>query len=83
MDKLTAADNMAPLEPEDLIRLGTAAELSGVGGNEILTRAHQAFLSRGDSAGAAVRLLDGAAPTQPGRAQPRRRMDGARPTARV
>ncbi len=52
-DELNAAANTAPLEAEDLVRLGTAAELTGVGGGEILVRAYQAFLSRGDMAMAA------------------------------
>lgn len=52
-DELTAAANVAPLEPEDLIRLGQAAELTGIDGGEILAQAHQLFLSRGDPASAA------------------------------
>src|SRR5206468_5417164 len=51
--ELTAAADMAQLEPEDLIRLGQAAELTGIDGGEILAQAHQLFLSRGESANAA------------------------------
>jgi ATP/maltotriose-dependent transcriptional regulator MalT len=46
------AEAEAPLEPEDLVRLGTAAELTGRGGGEVLARAHQAYLARADVAGA-------------------------------
>ena len=42
----------AELEPDDLVRLATAAELTGRGG-EGFARAHQAYLVRGDLAGAA------------------------------
>src|SRR6266511_2678777 len=52
---LSAADRETPLEAEDLERLAYAAYLTGkdVDSEDVLTRAHQAFLSRGDSEGAA------------------------------
>src|SRR5689334_8371733 len=52
-EAFTEAEAEAPLEPEDLVRLGTAAELTGRGGNDVLSRAHQAYLARGDLPGAA------------------------------
>jgi DNA-binding NarL/FixJ family response regulator len=47
--QLSAADRTAPLEPEDLERLATAAYLIGRDGDsaDIWARAHQVFLSRG------------------------------------
>jgi DNA-binding CsgD family transcriptional regulator len=47
--QLTAADGTAPLEPEDLDRLATAAFLVGedTACIDALTRAHQGFLERG------------------------------------
>jgi len=47
--QLSAADRTAPLEPEDLERLATAAYLIGRDGDsaDVWARAHQVFLSRG------------------------------------
>ena len=45
---LSAADREAPLEPEDLERLATAAYLSGKDSDDIWARAHHGFLDRGD-----------------------------------
>jgi DNA-binding NarL/FixJ family response regulator len=47
---LSSADRCAPLEPEDLERLATAAYLVGRDADcaDIWARAHQAFLSRGE-----------------------------------
>ena len=52
---LSAADCATPLQGEDLERLAYAAYLTGRDADSegILTRAHQAFLSRGDPEGAA------------------------------
>src|SRR5262245_42858813 len=50
---LSLAEAEAPLEPQDLARLGTAAELTGRGGTGLLLRGHQALLAAGDPAGAA------------------------------
>ncbi len=52
---LSAADCETPLQGEDLERLAYAAYLTGrdTDSEGILTRAHQAFLSRGDPEGAA------------------------------
>jgi DNA-binding CsgD family transcriptional regulator len=52
---LSAAAEAAPLEPHDLVRLSTAAALTGRDeeGDQLTTRAYQAFLACGDSAGAA------------------------------
>src|SRR5262245_9318210 len=52
---LGAADREAPLEPEDLERLATAAFLVGRDDESeaCRTRAHQTFLARGDGEGAA------------------------------
>ena len=52
---LTAADREAPLEGEDLERLAYASYLIGkdADSEDVLTRAHHAFLSRGDREGAA------------------------------
>jgi DNA-binding NarL/FixJ family response regulator len=52
---LSAADRETPLEGEDLERLAYAAHLTGrdVDSEDALTRAHQAFLSRGNPEGAA------------------------------
>jgi DNA-binding CsgD family transcriptional regulator len=52
---LSAADCETPLQGEDLERLAYAAYLTGRDADSegILTRAHQAFLSRGDPEGAA------------------------------
>jgi hypothetical protein len=52
---LQAADRDAPLEGEDLERLATAAYLMGLDDESeaFWARAHQAFLDRGDSEGAA------------------------------
>ena len=52
---LSAADRETPLQAEDLERLAYAAYLTGRDADSegILTRAHQAFLSRGDPEGAA------------------------------
>ena len=52
---LTAADREAPLEPEDLERVATAAYLMGRDDESeaFRARAHQAFLDRGDHEGAA------------------------------
>ena len=52
---LEAADSDAPLEPEDLERLATAAYLIGRDDQSegFRTRAHQMFLARGDCEGAA------------------------------
>jgi ATP/maltotriose-dependent transcriptional regulator MalT len=47
------AEAEAPLEPEDLMRQGTAAELTGRDRGEALSRVHQAYLARGDHAAAA------------------------------
>jgi DNA-binding NarL/FixJ family response regulator len=54
-NQLSAADRETPLEPEDLERLATAAYLLGTNadGADILARAHQKFLSRGQVARAA------------------------------
>src|SRR5919109_2445671 len=48
--QLSAADHEAPLEPEDLERLATAAYLVGRDADsaDIWARAHHEFLSRGD-----------------------------------
>lgn len=48
--ELTAADREAPLDPEDLERLATAAYLLGLEAESVdaWTRAHRAFLDRGD-----------------------------------
>ena len=48
--QLSAADREASLEPEDLVQLAQAAQLIGkeAEGADLLARAHQAFLSRGD-----------------------------------
>lgn len=53
--RLSAADGEASLDPEDLERLAEAAYLIGrdADSEEIWTRAHQAFLSRGDAPRAA------------------------------
>ncbi len=47
--ELLAADQVAPLEPEDLERLGTAAYLIGrdLESSDLLARAHHEFLQRG------------------------------------
>jgi len=52
---LAQADREAPLEPEDLERLGTALSLVGddAASADVCTRAHQAFLERGDTIRAA------------------------------
>jgi DNA-binding NarL/FixJ family response regulator len=52
--QLSAADQQAPLEPEDLQRLATAADLIGRVSDcvDLLTRAHQEYLGRGDVHGA-------------------------------
>ena len=52
---LSAADRDTPLQGEDLERLAYAAYLTGRDADSegVLTRAHQAFLSRGDPEGAA------------------------------
>ena len=52
---LSAAAEATPLEPDDLVRLSTAAALTGreEEGDEVNARAYQAFLARGDVAGAA------------------------------
>jgi len=52
---LSAADRETPLAAEDLERLAYAAHLTGkdADSEDVLTRAHQAFLSRGDPEGAA------------------------------
>ena len=52
---LQAADRDAPLEPEDLERLATAAYLMGRDDESeaFWARAHQTFLDRGDREGAA------------------------------
>jgi hypothetical protein len=52
---LSAADRDTPLPGEDLERLAYAAYLTGKDADSeaVLTRAHQAFLSRGDPEGAA------------------------------
>src|SRR6476661_5948126 len=49
--QLSAADQEAPLAPEHLVELAQTALLIGRGaeGADILARAHQAFLSRGDA----------------------------------
>jgi DNA-binding CsgD family transcriptional regulator len=49
--QLLAADRESPLEPEDLVLLSQAALLTGrdVEGDELLSRAHQGFLGRGDA----------------------------------
>ena len=48
--ELTAADRAAPLEPEDLERLATAASLAGRDEDSVAAweRAHRAHLDRGD-----------------------------------
>ena len=75
------ADAEAPLEPENLVRLGTPAELTGRGGGEIIVRAHQAFLARGEFGGrGALRLLAEHAIAQRRRAGPRWRLAGPRTT---
>jgi DNA-binding CsgD family transcriptional regulator len=53
--ELTAADREAPLEPEDLERLGTAAYLAGRDDDsmEAWERAHHELMRRGDELGAA------------------------------
>ena len=51
--QLSAADREAPLEPEDLERLATAAYLSGKDADDIWTRAHHGFFDHGDREGAA------------------------------
>ena len=53
------ADSEGPLEPEDLERLATAAYLIGrdAESEALRARAHQAFLNRGDSEGAARSAL--------------------------
>jgi ATP/maltotriose-dependent transcriptional regulator MalT len=53
--ELKAADQQAPLGPEDLERLAEAAMLSGhdVQAGDLLQRAHNAFLNAGDPEGAA------------------------------
>lgn len=50
--QLSAADQQAPLGPEDLERLATAAYLIGrdAEGTDLWTRAHHGLLSRGDTA---------------------------------
>jgi DNA-binding CsgD family transcriptional regulator len=52
---LSAADREAPLDPEDLERLGIAAQLIGndAESEELLARVHQEFLARGDAPHAA------------------------------
>lgn len=54
-EQLAAADRAAPLEPQDLERLATAAYLLGkdADSDDLLARAHQAYLARGDAARAA------------------------------
>jgi DNA-binding CsgD family transcriptional regulator len=52
-EALAQAEIASPLEPEDLVRLGTAAELTGRDAGDVLSRAHRAFLARADPAGAA------------------------------
>ena len=72
--QLSAADREAPLEPEDLERLATAANLIGRGAEcvDLLTRAHQEFLGRGDvQRSRALRVLAGHDPDQCGRDRPR------------
>src|SRR5690348_4510968 len=53
--ELSAADHEAPLAPEDIQRLGMAAQLLGndAATEELLTRLHQECLVRGDAAHAA------------------------------
>jgi len=53
--QLSAADHEAPLDPEDLERLATAAYLVGRDADsaDVWTRAHHEFLGRGDAARAA------------------------------
>jgi DNA-binding NarL/FixJ family response regulator len=53
--QLTAADREAPLAPEDLERLGTAAHLLGREdeGGDIAARAHHEYLARGNARRAA------------------------------
>ncbi len=53
--QLSAADREAPLDAEDLAQLAQAARLIGkeAEGADLLSRAHQAFLSRGDEQPAA------------------------------
>ena len=53
MELLQAEDHVHPLEPEDLMRLATAAYLTGSGATAaIWARAHQDFLSQGNIPGA-------------------------------
>src|ERR1041385_1827391 len=56
---LSAMDSESPLDPEDLFDLATVARLIGKeeAGTELLTRAHQGFLSRGESQRAARSAL--------------------------
>src|SRR5262245_51712068 len=53
--QLSAADHDSTLEPEDLLQLAQAALLIGKEkeGGDVLARAHQAFLSAGDTPRAA------------------------------
>src|SRR6478672_11365276 len=52
---LSAADREAPLDPDDLERLGIAAQLVGneAESEALLARVHQEFLTRGDAPRAA------------------------------
>lgn len=53
--RLAAADGLAPLEPDDLDRLATAAYLIGAdaASADARTRAHNGFLERGEKTRAA------------------------------
>lgn len=55
-DHLSAADREAPLDPVDLVELSKAAHLVGrqVASRDLLARAHQGFLSRGEIRRAAL-----------------------------
>jgi len=54
-DQLSAADRQAPLEPVDLVELSKAAHLIGrqTASLDLLARAHQGFLGRGETRPAA------------------------------
>jgi DNA-binding NarL/FixJ family response regulator len=86
-DQLSAADNEAPLEPEDLVSLATAAQLTGheADAGRILARAHAGFLARSDTRAAArcafwlgfLALTDGVAAESSGwLARARRLLEG-------
>ena len=84
--QLSAADHEAPLEPDDLELLATAAYLVGrdTDSEHVWARAHHEFMSLGHAQRAArLRAVAGVRPDEPWRDGPGRRLAGpGRPTPR-